>query len=66
VKIASRFRSDISVRKDEDFVNGKSILGVMTIAAEFGSSLIIRADGDDAEAAVTALVELVDKGFNEL
>jgi len=65
VKTASRFRSEISVKKDEDFVNGKSILGVMTIAAEFGSELTIRAEGDDAEAAVTALVELVARGFGE-
>ncbi|HEY2825527.1 MAG TPA: HPr family phosphocarrier protein [Gemmatimonadales bacterium] len=66
VKTASRFRAEVSVRKDEDFVNGKSILGVMTIAAEFGSTLTIRAEGDDAEAAVAALVELVDRGFNDL
>ena len=66
VKTASRFRSEISVKKDEEFVNGKSILGVMTIAAEFGSELTIRAEGDDAEEAVTALVALVDRGFNEL
>ena len=66
VKTASRFRSEISVKKDEDYVNGKSILGVMTIAAEFGSELTIRAEGDDAEAAVAALVELVGRGFNEL
>jgi phosphocarrier protein len=65
VKTASRFRSEISVKKDEDYVNGKSILGVMTIAAEFGSELTIRAEGDDAEAAVAALVDLVARGFGE-
>lgn len=65
VKMASKFRAEVSVRKDEDFVNGKSILGVMTIAAEFGSELSIRAEGEDAEAAVDALVALVGRGFGE-
>lgn len=66
VKTASRFRCDIAVRKDGEFVNGKSILGVMTIAAEFGSDLVLRADGDDAEAAIAALLELIGRGFGEL
>ena len=65
VKLASRFRSDISVVKDEMSVNGKSIMGVMTLAAECGSALVIRADGDDAEAAASALAALVARGFSE-
>ncbi|HWP38209.1 MAG TPA: HPr family phosphocarrier protein [Gemmatimonadales bacterium] len=65
VKIASRFRSNIQVARDNMTVNGKSVLGVMTLAAERGSSLVIRAEGDDADAAVAALERLVRNGFHE-
>jgi phosphocarrier protein HPr len=65
VKTASRFRADIQVARDNMIVNGKSVLGVMTLAAECGSSLVIRAEGDDAEAAVAALERLVRNGFRE-
>lgn len=65
VKIASRFRSHIQVARDNMTVNGKSVLGVMTLAAERGSSLVIRAEGDDADAAVAALERLVRNGFHE-
>ncbi len=63
VKLASRFESEIRVAKDGDAVNGKSIMGVMTLAAECGAELMLHADGSDAEAAVTALEELVANGF---
>lgn len=63
VKLASRFESDIRLAKDGDAVNGKSIMGVMTLAAECGAELTLRADGSDAEAAVTALEELVANEF---
>lgn len=65
VKIASKFQADIRVRRDEMSVNGKSIMGVMTLAAERGSELLIQADGEDAEAAVRALAALVESGFKE-
>ena len=65
VKMASSFACEIVVSKDDTPVNGKSILGVMTLAAEHGSSLTIRADGEDAEAAVDALGTLVRRGFDE-
>lgn len=65
VKLANKFRSEISVRKDELEVNGKSILGVMMLAAEFGSEVTIRATGEDAEAAVEQLVALVEQRFGE-
>ncbi|HXY68867.1 MAG TPA: HPr family phosphocarrier protein [Gemmatimonadales bacterium] len=65
VKIANRFRAHIVVRKDDLEVNGKSIMGMMMLAAECGSALLIRADGDDAEAAVDALLALVAAGFGE-
>ncbi len=65
VKLASRFRAEVQVEKDGQVVNGKSIMGVMTLAAECGSSIRIQADGDDAEAALAALVDLVRRGFDE-
>ena len=65
VKIANRFRAHIVVKKDDLEVNGKSIMGMMMLAAECGSALVIRADGDDAEAAVEALLALVAAGFGE-
>jgi phosphocarrier protein len=65
VKVANRFQAHITVTKDGLEVNGKSIMGMMMLAAECGSSLLLRADGDDAEAAVAALLELVAAGFGE-
>jgi phosphocarrier protein len=65
VKIAGRFRASITVRKDALEVNGKSIMGMMMLAAECGSSLMIRAEGEDAEAALDALRALVAAGFGE-
>jgi len=65
VKVANRFQAHILVRKDELEVNGKSIMGMMMLAAECGSALLIRAEGDDAEAAVAALLALVAAGFGE-
>ncbi len=63
VKLASRFESEIHLEKEGHAVNGKSIMGVMTLAAEHQSELRIRAEGTDAEAAVAALEELVARGF---
>ena len=65
VRLASQFESEIELVKDGLDVNGKSIMGVMMLAAECGSSITIRADGPDAERAVQALVELVASGFGE-
>jgi phosphocarrier protein HPr len=64
VRVASGFRSEIMVRKDDLEVNGKSIMGVLMLAAEPGAVLTIRAAGEDASEAVDALVELVttDRG----
>jgi phosphocarrier protein len=66
VKLAGRFKSRIEVRKDELAVNGKSIMGVMMLAAECGSSIWIRTDGEDAEQAMEALLALVADGFHEM
>ncbi len=63
VKLAGLFKSEIRVTKDGDSVNGKSIMGVMTLAAECGAELILRAEGADAEEAVTALEKLVVNRF---
>ena len=65
VKLASRFRADVRVEKEGLEVDGKSIMGVLMLAAEQGSQLTIRAEGHDAEAALAALCELVDGGFHE-
>ena len=66
VKVSSRFKATIEVRKDELTVNGKSIMGVMMLAAECGSSLHIRADGEDAAQAMEALLALIADGFHEM
>ena len=63
VKVASRFESDVWVAKDGEPVNGKSIMGVMTLAAECGSRLKVRAEGVAAEAAGAACERLVAAGF---
>ena len=65
VRLASSFTSEIEILKDGVGVNGKSIMGVMMLAAECGSQIMIRADGPDAEQAVEALMELVASGFGE-
>lgn len=65
VKLASRFRAEVWVEKDEIEVNGKSIMGVMMLAAEAGASIRIRAMGSDAENAVDSLTELVLSGFSD-
>ena len=65
VKVAGRFASNITIVRDELEVNGKSIMGVMMLAAECGAAITIRATGDDAEAAVEALAQLVAARFGE-
>jgi phosphocarrier protein HPr len=65
VKTAAKFKSEITLIRDELEVNGKSIMGVMMLAAEFGSSLVLRANGPDAEDAVGALAKLIESKFGE-
>jgi phosphocarrier protein HPr len=65
VKLASRFQSDITMIRDDLEVNGKSIMGVMMLAAECGAELLIRARGPDAEQAVSAIADLVAMKFGE-
>jgi phosphocarrier protein len=66
VKLANRFKATVSVRKGELTVNGKSIMGVMMLAAECGASMHIRTDGEDATEAMEALLALVAAGFHEM
>jgi phosphocarrier protein HPr len=65
VKIAAKFQSEITLVKDGMEVNGKSIMGVMMLAAECGSSLTLRAVGADADAAVDAIATLIANKFGE-
>jgi phosphocarrier protein HPr len=65
VKTASKFQSDITMVRDELEVNGKSIMGVMMLAAEYGSTLVVRASGPDAGEAVDAIAELIERKFGE-
>src|SRR5207245_2718637 len=66
VKVANRFQSAVELRKDDLTVNGKSIMGVMMLAAECGASLFIKTDGADATEAMEALLALVADGFHEM
>ena len=65
VKEAARFASHIMVCRDGLEVNGKSILGVMMLAAERGAELVLRADGADEQEALEALVKVVNDKFGE-
>lgn len=67
VKLTAQFNSEVFLVRDDGFVtNGKSIIGVMTLAAEQGSTLEVRIDGDDEQAALVAITELFNNGFGEL
>lgn len=65
VKLAAKFTSEITIVKDDLDVNGKSIMGVMMLAAENGSSITFRAEGADADQALEALATLVRNKFGE-
>ncbi|MFA6471497.1 MAG: HPr family phosphocarrier protein [Candidatus Latescibacterota bacterium] len=65
VQEATRFKSKIELEVDDTRVNGKSIMGVMMLAAAHGSKVTISAEGDDAEAAVDKVIALIDSRFDE-
>ena len=65
VQLAAHFKSEIHVMKDGSSVNGKSIMGLLTLVAALGFSIVIEAEGPDAEEAVAALATLVEEGFGE-
>jgi phosphocarrier protein len=65
VRIASRYRAEVWVEKEGENVNGKSIMGLMMLAAGQGSKLQIRCEGPDADKALAELEELIASKFNE-
>ncbi|HCC21676.1 MAG TPA: HPr family phosphocarrier protein [Verrucomicrobiales bacterium] len=65
VKTASKFSCDIQVEKDDEQADGKSIMGLMMLAAGNGSVLIVTTDGDDDELALDAIGSLIEKNFEE-
>ena len=65
VQMAAKFTSDITVSCEDRNANAKSILTVLTLGAHKGAEIKIAADGEDAEEAVNALVELVENNFGE-
>jgi phosphocarrier protein len=65
VKLAAKFKSDITVGREDLEVNAKSIMGVMMLAAECGSTLTLKASGADADEAVDAIAKLVAAKFGE-
>ncbi|PYK97930.1 MAG: HPr family phosphocarrier protein [Verrucomicrobia bacterium] len=65
VKTANRFECDIYIEKDGEKVNGKSIMGLMMLAAGPGSKLTVRAEGEDASKAINELNALINRKFDE-
>ncbi len=66
VRIASKFKSDFYIQKDSYEINGKSIIGVMTLAAEQGARLTLTFDGEDEQEAAEAVARLFEEGFGEV
>ncbi len=66
VKLACKFKSDFYVIKDGFQINGKSIIGVMSLAAEYGSTVILRFDGVDEEKAAEEITAYFERGFDEM
>ncbi len=62
---AGRFRAEVWLSRNTRKVNAKSIMGVMMLAAARGSTLVVEAEGPDADQAVAALVDLIGSGFGE-
>lgn len=65
VKTAARFKAEFTIIKDGMEINGKSIIGVMTLAAEQGSTLTLQFSGDDESQAADAVIDLFERGFDE-
>ena len=66
VHVAARFRCDIKIRKGDEEVDGKSILGILLLAAGRGTMITIKANGDDEGEAVAAIEKLIDAKFDEV
>ncbi len=65
VKVSNHFKCDVFLVKDDQEVNGKSIMGVLMLAATQGSLIAVRTEGEDAEPALKAIGELIENGFGE-
>ena len=65
VRLATRFESQVHVTRDDRAMDGKSIMGILLLAAARGARLTISAEGHDEEAAVEALCQLVESGFGD-
>ncbi len=65
VQTVNRFSAEVKISKDGQVVDGRSIMGVLTLAATRGSRIHVEAKGEDAEEAVRAIEKLVDKKFHE-
>jgi len=65
VHLATRFESQVTVGRDSKVMDGKSIMGILLLAASRGTTITVTADGPDEATAVDALVELVESGFGE-
>lgn len=66
VKLASKFKSDFFLNKDGLHINGKSIIGVMTLAAEKGSEIVLTFDGPDESEASEEILNYFNRGFDEM
>lgn len=65
VQTASQFCSDVVIGKDGEEVNGKSIMGILMLAAAQGSKIVVQVTGDDADQAIEAIGKLIEDGFGE-
>lgn len=65
VKIATEFKSEITLSRGEETVNGKSIMGILMLAAEKGSAITLKVEGEDQEQAFSVLKKLIMDGFGE-
>jgi phosphocarrier protein len=66
VKLASKYKCEFFISKDGMNINGKSIIGVMTLAAEMGSEVTLTFDGEDEELAASEITDYFERGFDEL
>ena len=65
VQTANKFSCDVEIQKGREKVNGKSIMGIMTLAAGAGTTITIRTSGDDAQAAMEEITRLIETNFGE-
>ncbi len=65
VNVANRFRSSVKIEKDGNEIDGKSILGILTLAAVQGTEIVIKVSGKDEDKALSALLELINNKFLE-